>query len=1016
MADFERNYEQIANTELWHLLQQRSEEQGLGRDFVAAVGKVCTIGLDLSKDIIRFFPNFTFHDGSHSAHVCDWMARLLGERTKDLTAHEAALLLMAACCHDIGMSVSDSQKQKLLNPAFSGWKSYFEAHLDDDEEFCRTHTISERMLRNYVRLHHHERIRENLRSSDWPRELSLAGLPWEALLTLCKSHGTSLSRSELKNTPNYDLLMCAVLLRLADLLDYDASRTSDALFRHMGLDAPQTAEESLSAHEHHKNRVGAFDPDIRDGVIRYRAVYDHPQMEHDIREYLDWIERELDHCAESLTQADKRWQDLPLPYKISTDDAERNGYAAGKFCMTMDQDRVIELLTGKNLYSDPGVFVRELLQNSIDAVLMRVKQDPDFSLEDGRIIIDTWPDGAGNTWFRIRDNGTGMDEHIIQNYFLKVGRSYYTSDEFRAANRHAPGGKSYTAISRFGIGILSCFMTDPEGTELKVSTKRFRGNGGNGIRLDVTGLHGYYYLSHEAQHPDYEDSFLQMPSPDGEERGYREEPGTTICVRTNLFRLGSTQSFREILDKYVQFPEIRVEYNGPEGHKEYPTQQELMDAVHALNPDGEVREYVHEIPEAWYRVVLEKYPMAQWKKTPALVMTYYPLDWISDSKKLTGAVITIHLRQSLLCPVLTSLDENGQESESILELNGYAYVDELDHIGCVLQIFEKTLNSRMSREIIVLEYSDGMLLLTNQERWGVATLCSAIRSSGSWGELISYNGILVDKERRLKYSTANIHSAMLLREDFRPEVDIARGRITGLSAEAACCLEMAKWKCTALFGYEELAMSSTRFLTAREIRAILDCHPVWRTQLMTLHCEEDNYMKEVSADDEILAQFNIDIDDLDLPTGLYCLRSLEDMLFVCAWSGIKEIRRNFLQFITVPNTCRLVEGPEDELVLDFPAGLFQLPEMEGSPFAVTRASSSIYNRNHPFSLWLIKNREFLIEQVPAMYDNLIRPMALGTISEEIRETLNTILTRLRDFNGNCFGIHDGLFLTEDDFV
>jgi hypothetical protein len=71
MASFERNYEQIANTELWHLLLQQSEEQGLGRDFVTAVGTVCAIGLDLSKDIIRFFPRFTCHDGDHSAHVCD---------------------------------------------------------------------------------------------------------------------------------------------------------------------------------------------------------------------------------------------------------------------------------------------------------------------------------------------------------------------------------------------------------------------------------------------------------------------------------------------------------------------------------------------------------------------------------------------------------------------------------------------------------------------------------------------------------------------------------------------------------------------------------------------------------------------------------------------------------------------------------------------------------------------------------------------------------------------------------
>ena len=195
-------------------------------------------------------------------------------------------------------------------------------------------------------------------------------------------------------------------------------------------------------------------------------------MSGNVREYLDWVEQELEQCNDILAQTPSHWNELRLPYRISTENVERLGYLGGKFCLTTDQDKVIQLLAGEHLYSDPGVFVRELLQNAIDAVLMRTRQDPGFTLDQGRIVIDTWPGDCGDTWFRIRDNGTGMDEHIIQNYFLKVGRSYYTSDEFRAANRHAPGGKSYTAISRFGIGILSCFMTDPEGTELKVSTKR----------------------------------------------------------------------------------------------------------------------------------------------------------------------------------------------------------------------------------------------------------------------------------------------------------------------------------------------------------------------------------------------------------------------------------------------------------------------------------------------------------------------------------------------------------------
>ena len=50
----------------------------------------------------------------------------------------------------------------------------------------------------------------------------------------------------------------------------------------------------------------------------------------------------------------------------------------------------------------------------------------------------------------IEDFGVGMDREIIQRYFLQIGRSYYTTDEFRRTFRFIP-------TSRFGLGFLSVF-------------------------------------------------------------------------------------------------------------------------------------------------------------------------------------------------------------------------------------------------------------------------------------------------------------------------------------------------------------------------------------------------------------------------------------------------------------------------------------------------------------------------------------------------------------------------------
>jgi hypothetical protein len=50
----------------------------------------------------------------------------------------------------------------------------------------------------------------------------------------------------------------------------------------------------------------------------------------------------------------------------------------------------------------------------------------------------------------VSDKGIGMDKEIIQRYFLQVGRSFYTTDEFRRRFRFVP-------TSRFGLGFLSTF-------------------------------------------------------------------------------------------------------------------------------------------------------------------------------------------------------------------------------------------------------------------------------------------------------------------------------------------------------------------------------------------------------------------------------------------------------------------------------------------------------------------------------------------------------------------------------
>lgn len=969
MPDHKTIYQQ----ELWNFFEGQAKHE-----LVTAVKSVCEQGLQLTKDIIRFFPNFTLHDETHSANVCRWMWRLLGDRAGELSVNEAALLLMAACCHDIGMAVSPKQEAQLRQRTYRGWDEYFRKDLSDAEEFDRTKAISDRMLRNFVRQRHHERVRENLASLRWPKELTRRGIRQDTLVALCQSHGQPLDRNKLKNTAGkQDLLLCAVLLRLADMLDYDMVRAPEAIFRFHGLEAPRNEEEARSAQEYLQNRAGNFDEVIADHVLGYNAVFEHPRQEQAVMDYLDWVKQELDHCGEELRQTASKWQSLQLPYRIDTENVERIGYEAGDFSMTMDQDRVIDLLVGENLYSDPGVFVRELLQNSIDAVYMRAKQDKDFSLEDGLIQIDSWRDAAtGDTWFRIRDNGTGMDRKIIKNHFLKVGNSYYTSEDFRYANRHAAKG-SYTAISRFGIGILSCFMCDKERTELKVSTKRFPAGQQNGLRLDVTGLHGRYFLSNEEKHFDYVEGFRPMPSPDDYDRGYRQEPGTTICVRTNLIRMGETRSFREILDEYVQFPEVRVTYNGPEGYKKYLTQQELMEAVYALNPDGEIKGYVHEIPDEALEKLKRSFPYHIFEERPRVILRYGPLDRLSDSEKLTG----VRIWAEAVEPKVRIREVEDQELRKALEVSKIvARIESIHEAGVWIQFGLYDVPSDILKRKIApwgsvsvkLRKGEPSLWLSPEENRLWELCFGAIRGSKAKRRLIAYNGVLAQTDQDTSYLRENICFVMLLREEFLPRVNMARNEITGIPTEAACCMAMAGLEAVVPGNRWELA-------TERELWAILDRHPDWGRLLQA---------------EESLGRWG---------------SSPRTTLWLAHWKRQCRVSFRRQEHTLYADT----EESPDGRTVDFPAAMFC--ELERGVWFYTWMSDSRYNSSHPFSRWLIEHRAALVEQVPNLYDTMIKTMMLTSDRDKIREVLNTSLELLRKMEGNPFQVPANLILTEKDF-
>ncbi|UHA75883.1 HSP90 family protein [Paenibacillus sp. 481] len=106
---------------------------------------------------------------------------------------------------------------------------------------------------------------------------------------------------------------------------------------------------------------------------------------------------------------------------------------------------IIDLLSN-HLYSDPGVFIRELLQNGVDAVTARRRLGQPF---DETVKVEVF---ASAHTLSFSDNGCGLTESEIEQFLARIGSSTKRGDQ--------DGADDF--IGQFGVGLLSCFVVSDE--------------------------------------------------------------------------------------------------------------------------------------------------------------------------------------------------------------------------------------------------------------------------------------------------------------------------------------------------------------------------------------------------------------------------------------------------------------------------------------------------------------------------------------------------------------------------
>lgn len=139
---------------------------------------------------------------------------------------------------------------------------------------------------------------------------------------------------------------------------------------------------------------------------------------------------------------------------------------------------------GIKLYQERYFAVRELLQNSVDAInLYRYISHQERDNTVGKITVSL--EKIESEYFMsISDNGIGMGETVLSNELLDFGGSYWKSNSFFESYAGITS-RGFKSIGQFGIGFFSVFML---GQQITVTSWKYGDGISNARTLEF--LHG----------------------------------------------------------------------------------------------------------------------------------------------------------------------------------------------------------------------------------------------------------------------------------------------------------------------------------------------------------------------------------------------------------------------------------------------------------------------------------------------------------------------------------------------
>lgn len=553
------------------------------------------------------FDEYTKHDVSHIDAMLDSLQWIIPDETKKImTPVEWLMIVLSIYLHDMGMLVTKSEFNNRHDPN-SGFSDYCVSTLFSGSngldyrskiDKLPDETRDRYLYQEFVRSKHAERIKawitgEEIYRLGISREITsmLDELlqPFDKLFRrdlalICESH----NYDDINDTKKYKLLKCygqkdsesvnlqycAIILRTADLLHITSDRAPSIQFHIINPTDPISQQEWAKQRAVRRvspqascNKDGIPDEFLPKDTIAVHAHFENEDGFFGLTSYLNYANKQILKSNEWALYSKKHNNAKhAFPWRrIDDSHIETEGFIKDTFEFKIDQAKILDLLTGHTLYNDTNVVLRELVQNSIDAIRLQfVDSNP---LAEGLINIH-W-DSRQRT-LSVKDNGTGMSQAIIDNFLLKVGSSRYHDPEF--IKKHP----EFNSISRFGIGVLSSFMIADEVDIITCHPEEEKAR-----RLILRSVHGKYLIR-----------LLEKGTPDALEIG---DHGTifSLHIRQSI----DMDNILNIAKYWIIKPNCKVEFTTNTGERHSIGHSTLSNSLRETLNLHNFKYHEHDLPD-----------------------------------------------------------------------------------------------------------------------------------------------------------------------------------------------------------------------------------------------------------------------------------------------------------------------------------------------------------------------------------------------------------------------------------